>query len=64
DAIAAIGQTVDRHTPLARIHAASQADADRLAARVREAFTLGDEGTPPPLVHETLCDPSITGETP
>lgn len=64
DAIAAIGQTVDRHTPLARIHAASQADADRLEARVREAFTLGDEGTPPPLVHETLCDPSITGETP
>jgi thymidine phosphorylase len=53
--IAALGDTVGDGQPLALIHAASEADADRAEARVRAAFTLGDSAPViPPLVHRRI----------
>ena len=49
------GQKVDTGTPLAMIHAASQADWDRAATRVRSAITISDEkANMPPVVHERI----------
>jgi thymidine phosphorylase len=46
--IAAIGTALDAHTPLAVVHAASEADATRAAAIFRSACGLGS--APPPAV--------------
>jgi len=39
--LAAIGDHVDRDTPLAMIHAASEGDANAAAAMIRKAYTIG-----------------------
>jgi thymidine phosphorylase len=53
--IARIGDRVDNNRPLARIHAADDADAHALAAQVRAAFTLVDAPVaPPPLIHDRI----------
>ncbi|MGM0987008.1 MAG: thymidine phosphorylase [Pseudomonadota bacterium] len=53
--IAALGETVDAERPLALVHAASAAAADRAAEQVREAIEVGDgPATPPPLVHDVI----------
>lgn len=54
DRIAAIGSRVDHHTPLARIHAASEDDAERIAGQLRDGFRLAESATIPPLVHQRL----------
>src|SRR5690606_27420500 len=55
DQIAAIGSYVDAQTPLARLHAANEADADMLAERLRAAFHISHEkADSPPLVHDVL----------
>jgi thymidine phosphorylase len=41
--------------PLLDIHAASQADAERVASRLAAAYTIGDEEiAPPPLIYEII----------
>ncbi|MBY5928354.1 thymidine phosphorylase [Halomonas sp. DP8Y7-3] len=62
DQIAGIGQAVDHHRPVARIHAASDDDAQRVAAQLRDAFTVADQAPALPLVHDTLPDPSLAGD--
>lgn len=50
-----LGEAVDEYTPLALVHAANPAAADRAAAAVRAAITVGDGApTPQPLVHERI----------
>jgi thymidine phosphorylase len=47
-----IGDEVDGEAPAARIHARTEADADRVAAQLAEVIIVGDDPvTPPPLVH-------------
>jgi len=56
DRIVPLGARVQRGDPLARVHAASPADADRGAAAFAAALQLAD--TPPhatPLVHEAIA---------
>jgi thymidine phosphorylase len=61
--IAPLGERVDAERPLAWVHAASRADAERAARRVREAIRVGDTApTPPTLIQEVIRRPSITGE--
>ncbi|MGQ7247916.1 thymidine phosphorylase [Halomonas sp. V046] len=70
DRIAALGTRVDATTPLVRIHAASEADADGIAARLLEAFVLdaniarASGLTVPPLIQEVMLDPSVAASTP
>ncbi|QEM82474.1 MULTISPECIES: thymidine phosphorylase [Halomonas] len=67
DHIAAIGSCVDAQTPLARLHAASKADADMLAERLRDAFHISAEKVDsPPLVHDVLTpsQDSLSGDSP
>ncbi len=53
--IAGIGEHVSPDLPLAMIHAATEADADRAEAAVRAAFTLGaDEIEDPSLIHKRI----------
>jgi thymidine phosphorylase len=53
--IARIGDLVDDHTPVARIHAASETAATALAKQVSAAFTLGDSlPKAPTLIHERI----------
>ncbi|MDI5920751.1 thymidine phosphorylase [Halomonas sp. LR5S13] len=53
--IAALGEVVDAERPLALVHAACAADADRAARQVREAIKVGDgPATPPPLVQDVI----------
>jgi thymidine phosphorylase len=53
--IAGIGEHVSPDLPLAMIHAATEADADRAEAAVRAAFSLGaDEIEDPPLIHKRI----------
>ncbi|WFM70393.1 thymidine phosphorylase [Halomonas sp. CKK8] len=53
--IASLGEAVDAERPLALVHAASAADADRAARQVREAIRVGDgPATPPPLIHDVI----------
>jgi thymidine phosphorylase len=50
-----VGEPVDRHEPLARVHAATEAEADRAEAAVRAAFRLSDTAPEePPLIHERV----------
>ncbi|ALM53214.1 thymidine phosphorylase [Halomonas huangheensis] len=58
DSIATLGSRVDRHTPLARIHAANAEDAERVAEQLADCFTIGESAEVPPLVHDLLQDPS------
>ena len=58
--IAAIGEAVDGERPLALVHAASRADAERAAATLREAMLVGDAAATPP----TLIQERLQGETP
>lgn len=51
-AIAGIGETVDGDRPLAVVHARDRTAAERAAATLRAAFTLGDAGTAGPVVIE------------
>jgi len=56
DRIVALGVGVRRGDPLARVHAASPADAERAAAAFAAALHVAD--TPPhpsPLVHEVIA---------
>ena len=54
--IAGLGEEVGPGRPLAEIHAASEADADRAEREVRAAFTLGAEAAdPPPLILERVA---------
>ncbi|WP_280547346.1 MULTISPECIES: thymidine phosphorylase [unclassified Halomonas] len=53
--IASLGETVDAERPLALVHAASAADADRAAQQLREAIQIGDApATPPSLIHDVI----------
>ncbi|MDW7748338.1 MAG: hypothetical protein SCI24_17230, partial [Halomonas sp.] len=53
--IASLGEAVDAERPLALVHAASAADADRAARQVREAIRVGEgPATPPPLIHDII----------
>ncbi|MCF6315321.1 MAG: thymidine phosphorylase [Marinosulfonomonas sp.] len=50
-----LGEAVDEYTPLAIVHAANPAAADRAIEAVRAAITVGEgEATPQPLVHERI----------
>ena len=50
-----LGEAVDEYTPLALVHAANPAAADRAAEAVRAAITVGDGApTPRPLIHERI----------
>ncbi|MBD3898316.1 thymidine phosphorylase [Halomonas sp. ML-15] len=53
--IAAIGERVDAERPLAVIHAADDAAAERAAAQLRAAITVDDAAaTPPTLIHDAI----------
>ncbi|QFT84407.1 Thymidine phosphorylase [Halomonas sp. THAF12] len=53
--IAELGAAVAAGQPLARIHARSEADAERAEARLRDALTLSDAPCPaPPLIQDTI----------
>ena len=53
--IANIGTQLDADTPLALVHAATEADAERAARSLLEAVTLGDSAPPDrPVIHEIL----------
>ncbi|CAM3556898.1 thymidine phosphorylase [Halomonas lysinitropha] len=53
--IASLGEAVDAERPLALVHAASTADADRAACQVRDAIKVGESaGTAPPLIHDII----------
>ena len=53
--IAAIGTAVDRGHPLAVVHAASEADAQRAIHNMRSACTITSSPPPPrPVIYETL----------
>lgn len=50
-----IGEPLAAGETIARIHAASDADAERAAATVRAAFRIGDEDPDePPLIHDRI----------
>ena len=53
--VAPIGTLLDKETPIAVIHAASEVDAGRAEQLLRDACTLGDEAPPArPVIHEKL----------
>ncbi len=53
--VAGIGERVDAHRPVARVHARSEDDARRAAARLTGAITLADAPAPvPPLIHRAV----------
>ena len=53
--IAGIGDPVDSHRPLARIHAASEEAAKAAASALHAAYTLGSAAVvAPPLIHERI----------
>jgi thymidine phosphorylase len=53
--LAGIGSRVERGSPLAMVHARSEADADRAARALRAAYRIGDT-TPAPraLIYERI----------
>src|SRR5262249_40165073 len=52
---AKVGDRVAEGAPLLHIHAASEADAERVAPRLAAAYTIGDEEiAPPPLIYEII----------
>jgi thymidine phosphorylase len=52
--IAALGEEVSPDLPLARVHAANEADAEAAARALVNAFTLGEEAPARPLIHKRL----------
>lgn len=57
---AELGQMVDSNTPLALIHARSEADADLAASTVIAAFQLADTAPHlPPLIYQRICAADI-----
>ncbi|MEQ6916797.1 thymidine phosphorylase [Halomonas aquatica] len=53
--IASLDETVDGERPLALVHAASEADADRAERRLRAAIRVGDEPAAfSPLIHDVI----------
>jgi thymidine phosphorylase len=52
--IAALGEEVGPDLPIARIHAATDADAEAAAAALVAAFTLGEEAPERPLIHKRV----------
>ena len=54
DALVPIGTLVSPGTPIGRVHAADAAAADRAAAQLRAAFTIGDKAPRHPLIAATL----------
>lgn len=54
DRMAALGDTVDEETPLARIHANSASDLQIAKQAVLAAFHIGQEYKPVPLIYERI----------
>ncbi|TRD22279.1 thymidine phosphorylase [Palleronia caenipelagi] len=55
DHVVRIGSWLGEHDPLGRVHARSEAEADRAAEALRQAITLGEDyAAPAPLIQETL----------
>lgn len=52
--IAALGEEVSPDVPLARVHAANQADADAAAKAILSAFRLGDKAVKHPLIYKRI----------
>ncbi|BCP56019.1 thymidine phosphorylase [Kaistia sp. 32K] len=52
--LAGHGARVDAKTPLARVHARTEEDAERAAALLRAAYRLGEAPAPRPAVHERI----------
>jgi thymidine phosphorylase len=52
--LAGLGTRLDANTPLARIHARSDADADRVSELLRAAYRLGDKPEPAATVYERV----------
>ncbi|MEM7224293.1 MAG: thymidine phosphorylase [Pseudomonadota bacterium] len=52
-AVAGIGEAVDRHRPVAIVHARNEADAQSAAARLIQCFTVGQ--TRPPEAHPVIA---------
>jgi thymidine phosphorylase len=52
--LATLGTRIDAQTPLARIHAKSDADADRVSGLLRAAYRLGDKPEPAATVYERV----------
>ncbi|MBV1858692.1 MAG: thymidine phosphorylase [Nannocystaceae bacterium] len=54
--VAGLGETIDAHRPLCRVHARTPAQAESAAAQIRAAFTLGNAAiAPTPIVVERIC---------
>lgn len=52
--IVGIGDAVDAHQPVLRVHAKSEDQIERITPILRSAFILGDQTvSPPPLIHDT-----------
>jgi len=61
--IAGIGERVDAHRPLARVHARTDEDAERAAESLRRAFALSEAADcPEPVRHRVHADTSEHGE--
>jgi thymidine phosphorylase len=52
--LAAVGDTVDETTPLARIHANTPDDMERAKATVRQAYHIGEAVADVPLIYERI----------
>jgi len=52
--LAGHGAKLDAGTPLGRVHAKTEADADRAAALLRAAYRLGEKPAARPAVHERI----------
>ncbi|UPH70812.1 thymidine phosphorylase [Abyssibius alkaniclasticus] len=55
DRLASLGAKVDAHTPIARIHARSDAGLQAARARLDAAYTIGDAPAETPLVLERIA---------
>ena len=52
--LAPVGAEVGPDRPLAMVHARSDADAERAAATLRAAYTIGYGGMSPKAIHERI----------
>lgn len=58
DRLAPLGANADKHTPIARIHAADEAGAKDAEARLRRAYGLGGEAPSNPLIAGRIGQPA------